>query len=112
MESQKLHQEIRKLEESARRSSNWADKVEKSKIGYDPRKDTNRSIGTRAYLGEKSKRMQQSAIQEKEELLKNLEQPAELKPLPLVHHKEVYIKARDLALSYHGEVCANHIIRI
>lgn len=117
-ENEKLRGEIRKLEESARRSGQWAEKVESTKIGFDPKKETNRSIGTRAYIGEKSRRMQQrrknlerrqqGAIEEKSKLLKNLEEPVELKLMPLTHHKEIYVKARDLRLYYGEKVVKNH----
>ena len=109
-ENEKQKKEIRKLEASARRTAAWADQVEDTKIGYNPLKDTNRNISSRSYIGEKSRRMQQRrknlerrqdhAMEEKTKLLKNLESPADLKLMPLSHHKEVYIRARDLSLSY------------
>ena len=69
-------------------------------------------MGTRAYIGEKARRMQQrrknlerrqqTAVREKEHLLKNLEQPAQLRLTPLTHHKETYIRVKDAAVSYDG----------
>lgn len=109
-QNEKLKKDIRKLEESAKRTAMWAEKVESSKIGFDPKKEHDRFIDTRAYISEKSRRMQQrrknlerrqsGAIDEKSELLKNLEQTVELKLMPLVHHKEVYIKAGDVSIWY------------
>ena len=113
-ENEKHKKEIKKLEESARQSAAWAERVESTKIGFSPFKDTNRNIDSRAYIGEKSRRMQQrrknlerrqwEAIEEKSGLLKNLETPADLKLMPLEHHKEVYIRAKDLSLSYGEKV--------
>lgn len=117
-QNEKLKRDIRKLEDAAKRTAKWADKVEGTKIGFDPTKEHDRSVGTRAYIGEKSRKMQQrrknlerrqqNAINEKGGLMKNIEQPVELKLLPLQHHKEVYIKAEDLSLAYgENEVLKN-----
>ena len=112
-ENEKLKQEIKKLQVSARASAAWADKVERSKIGFNPVKEHDRFLDTRAYLGEKSKRMQQrrknlerrqqKSIEEKSELLKNLEETKQLKLQPLQHYKETYVRLKDYSLSY-GEM--------
>ena len=109
-ENEKLKQEIKKMEESARKASAWAEKAENTKIGFNPLKEHDRFLDTRAYIGEKARRMQQSrknlerrqqtAIREKEQLLKNLEQPAQLRLTPLTHHKETYIRIKDASVSY------------
>ena len=109
-ENDKLKQEIKKLQESARISAAWADKVERSKIGFNPVKEHDRCLDTRAYMGEKSRRMQQRRknlerrqqkdIEEKSMLLKNLEETKELKLQPLNHHKETYIRMKEYGLSY------------
>lgn len=108
--NKKLKGEIRKLEASARKTAAWAEKIEGTKIGFDPIKEHERSKDTRAYIGEKSKRMQQrrknlqqrqqKAAADKAELLKDIEEPVELKLTPLIHHKEVYVRCRDLTLAY------------
>lgn len=109
-ENEKRKSEIAKLEKAAKQSQEWANKAERSKIGFNPLKDTNRSIDSRAYIAEKSRRMQQrrknlerrqaSAIEAKKQLLKDLETPQDLKLMPLAHHKEVYIRAQDLDMYY------------
>lgn len=109
-ENEKYKKEIRRLQATARQSGGWADKVESRKIGYEKAREDNYFIGSRAYLGEKSRKMQQrrknlerrqqKAIEEKSKLLKNLEETVDLKIMPLEHHKEVYIKAEALCLSY------------
>ena len=50
--------EIGKLKAAADKSSRWADKNENSKIGFDPVKEHDRSIATRAFIGAKTKKMQ------------------------------------------------------
>lgn len=108
-ENEKLKKEIKKLEESAKRTQLWADKVEGSKIGFNPRREE-RNIDTRAYIGEKSRRMQQrrknlerrqeNAIEDKSKLLKNIESAESLKIIPLTHHKETLVYAKELSLCY------------
>ncbi len=108
-ENEKLRREIKSLQESARRTARWADKIEQTKIGFDPTREE-RNISTRAYIGEKSKRMQQrrknlerrqsTAIDEKEGLLKNIEETVQLKLKVLKFHKDVLIRAKELVLGY------------
>ena len=79
-ENEKLKQEIKKMEESARKASAWAEKAENTKIGFNPLKEHDRFLDTRAYIGEKARRMQQrrknlerrqqTAIREKEQPFK------------------------------------------
>lgn len=109
-ENEKLKKEISKLKEAARRTAMWADKAESRKIGYDPIKEHDRSMGTRAYIGAKSARMQQqrknldyrrtAAIEEKETLLKDIETVPDLKLPTLMHHKQTLIHAEKLSLGY------------
>ena len=109
-ENEKHQSEITKLRAAADRSSRWADKNESTKIGYDPVKEHDRNIATRAYIGAKTKKMQSRVknyekrigreIEEKEGLLKDIESVAELKLNPLQFHKEVLIRAKDLRLWY------------
>lgn len=111
-ENDRLKREIGRLESAARKSRGWADKVESQKIGKSPL-DSHFSAGTRPYLGEKSRKMQMRrknlerrqgrAIDEKKELLKNLEEPELLKLMPLEHHKQVLVEAKDCSLAYPGK---------
>ncbi len=121
-QNQKLKKEISALEESARRAAKWADKAESTKIGFDPIKEHDRSMGSRAYIGEKSRRMQQrrknlerrqqGAAEEKRGLLKDLEVPPTLKLMPLVHHKETYLRINDFSYSYDGKREVLHKLRL
>jgi len=59
--NEKLKKDIKRLESAARQSSQWADKVESTKMGKGAaatRKKGHTSIDTRAYNAEKSRRMQ------------------------------------------------------
>lgn len=109
-ENEKLKQEIRKMESAARQRGLWADKAEGRKIGYDPIKEHDRLIGTRAYIGAKSKKMQQNrknlerrqqaAVEERKGLLKDIEATSALKVMPLKHHREVYIRCKNMDIFY------------
>lgn len=109
-ENERLKREIGKLEASARKTAAWADKVERTKIGFDPVKEPERNIATRAYIGEKSRRMQQrrknlerrqqADMEKKQKLLKDMEKTTSLKMTLLSHHRERYVSARDLCIVY------------
>lgn len=109
-ENEKHLREIDKLNEASDRIRRWADKSENSKIGYDPIKETDRSIDSRAYIGSKTKKMQsrvkqmekriQAEIEEKEGLLQDIETNINLKIMPLKHHKEVLVSAYRYGLGY------------
>lgn len=116
MENEKHKKEIQKLKKTADQTRNWADKNERSKIGFDPVKEHDRSISTRAYIGAKTKKMQSrvkqmeeriaSEIAQKEGLLQDIENMADLKLQPLNHHKEVLILAKEYGLAYvNGNTC-------
>ena len=109
-ENEKHLKEIGKLKQAAARSARWADKNENTKIGIDPVKDHDRGCGTRPYIGAKTKKMQSRVkqlehrinreIEEKEGLLADLEQIADLKLTPLIHHKETLVNIRDYGVRY------------
>lgn len=109
-ENEKHLAEIRKLKKAAKRASDWADKNESTKIGFDPVKEHDRGNGARPYIGAKTKKMQRRVTQmvkrmdreisEKEGLLKDLEQPVDLKLSSLSHHKKRLVDIRDYSLQY------------
>lgn len=107
-ENEKHLQEIQKLKKAAKRTADWANKNESTKIGFDPLKEH----ATRAYIGAKTKKMQSRVTQmakridreigEKEGLLKDLEKTVDLKLAPLSHHKETLVAIRDYSVQYEG----------
>ena len=109
-ENEKHLKEISKLKAAADRAERWADKNEATKIGFDPTKEHDRFLDTRAFIGAKTKKMQSrvknfekridSEIEEKEGLLQDIEREISLKLNPLKHHKEVLVSARDLSIKY------------
>ena len=112
-ENEKLKKDIKRLETAARQSAQWADKVESAKMGKGAaatRKGGHVNIDTRAYNAEQSRRMQQrrknlerrqqSALEEKSALLKNIETADSLKIHPLAYHTSRLLSAENLAVSY------------
>lgn len=109
-ENEKHLKEIGKLRQAADQVSRWADRNERTKIGFDPIKEHDRSLSTRSFIAAKTKKMQsrvknmenriQNEIEEKEGLLVDLEQPVDLKLMPLSHHKKTLIYVRELSLKY------------
>lgn len=110
MENEKHIKEIHKLKKASERTKQWADKNERTKIGFDPVKEPDRSISTRSFIGAKTKKMQSRVkqmenridreIEEKEGLLQDIENPADLKIMPLQHHKKRLLLANEYGLKY------------
>lgn len=109
-ENEKHLKEIVKLKNAARRTAEWADKNERTKIGFNPVKEHDRCIAARAYIGAKTKKMQSRVtqmskridreIEEKEGLLQDLEKSVDLRLTPLSHPKDRLVHIRDYRLQY------------
>ena len=106
-ENEKLKKEIKRLEKSAREKADWSNKTEASKIGtgaYD-----------RGYIGHKAAKMmkrskviearQQTAIEEKSKLLKNIEASGSLKITQPDYHSNRFA-ALDGVSVFYGEKAA------
>lgn len=109
-ENEKHQKEIRKLNKAAKQVSEWADKNERTKIGFDPIKEHDRCLSTRSFIGAKTKKMQSRVkqmekridreIEEKEGLLQDIETPLDLKLFPFSHHKKRLINIKEYSLQY------------
>lgn len=99
-EDARLKKDISRLQQAARRTSNWSDRVEASKVGaYD-----------KGFVGHKAAKMmkraksiqarQEEAISKKSALRKDLEQAQSLKLSPLCHHAQVLVECSKLVLGY------------
>ena len=115
-ENERLKKDIKRLEAAARQSARWADKVESAKMGKGAaatRKKGHANIDTRAYYAEKSRRMQQrrknlehrqeSALEDKSKLLKNIETAEPLKMRPLIYHTNRLLSLDNLSVAYNGQ---------
>lgn len=109
-ENEKHRKEIKKLKQAAKRTADWADKNERTKIGFDPVKEPDRCKSTRSFIGAKTKKMQsrvtniekriEREIEEKEGLLTDIERVKELKLSPMMYHKRVLVNFKDYSFRY------------
>lgn len=113
-ENEKLKKDIKRLSDAAKRTGGWSDEVEKSKNGT-------RNSGLRVdkgYVGHKAAKMmkrskameqrQQSAVEEKSKLLKNIESSDSLKISQLTFHKNRLAELDHISI-YYGDktVCTD-----
>ncbi|MEE8885067.1 MAG: ATP-binding cassette domain-containing protein [Eubacteriales bacterium] len=105
-ENEKLKKEAARLSEAARQSSEWSDKVERSKKGA----TSSGSKVDRGFVGHKSAKMMQkaknyerrmqAAADEKTKLLHNVETAETLELRPLSYPKHTLVTGKDIALYY------------
>jgi len=104
--NEKLKKDIKRLSDSAKRTGGWSHEVEKSKNGT-------RNSGSKVdkgYIGHKAAKMmkrsknieqrQQSAIQEKSKLLKNIESAERLQIHQLDFHKNEIVQLENVSIAY------------
>lgn len=114
-ENEKLKKDIKRLKQAAKQNENWANKAESAKMGKGAaklRKKGHAGMDAMAYYGEKSRRKQQqrknlerrqqTAIEDKSKLLKNLERSDSLKIKQLAYHKTQYCSLSGVSI-YYGE---------
>ncbi|MBU3145812.1 Lsa family ABC-F type ribosomal protection protein [Clostridium sp. CF012] len=105
-ENEKLRRDINRLSESAKRTNNWSNDVEKSKKGT----TNSGSKLDKGYVGHKAAKMmkrsksienrQQAAIEEKSKLLKNIESSDSLKISQLTFHKDKLVELENVSIFY------------
>jgi len=108
-ENIKIKKDIARLSAAAKRTSDWSDKAEARKIGFDPA-ITEKSIARRSSEGAKAKKMmkrakaikerQRSSMEEKSKLLKNLESCDSLKLSQLEFHTKCLVELRNVSIYY------------
>jgi len=114
-ENEKLRRDITRLTIAAKRTSDWSDKVEKTKFGT-------RNSGVRpdrGYLGHKAAKMmkrsktiearQQSAIEDKAKLLKNIESAERLKISQLNFYIDRLIELENVSIFYGDKTACEHV---
>lgn len=105
-QNESLQKDIVRLQQAAKRSAVWSDRVEASKIG----------AADKGYVGHKAAKMmkrskaiearQQQAIEQKSGLLKNIESVENLKLTPLIYHADTLATFSDVSVCYDGNtVC-------
>ncbi|HML36513.1 MAG TPA: ABC-F type ribosomal protection protein [Bacillota bacterium] len=107
-ENEKLKKEIKSMAAAARRTSDWSDRVEKTKNGtlLSGLKPDKGYIGHQAAkMMKRSKALearQEHAMEEKSRLLKNIEAADSLSIKPRSYHSERLIEAENLSILYDG----------
>ncbi len=108
-QNEKLKREIKSLETAAKKAAEHSDKIERSKIGFDPNK-TEKSISRRPLMARKAKKLMNRSksietriagdIEKKSGLLRNIETTASLKLPQMQFFSRRLISVRDLAINY------------
>lgn len=114
-ENEKLLQDIARLSAAGKRTAGWSDKGEKAKFGT-------RDSGLRpdrGYIGHKSAKMmkrakviearQQSAMEEKSKLLKNIESSARLKLSQVGFHAERLVQLENVSIFYDAKKACERV---
>ncbi len=110
-ENEKLKKEVKRLEKTAKEKADWSDKIEASKIGT--------GAFDRGYIGHKAAKMmkrsksiekrQQTAVEAKSKLLKNLETSDSLKIHPLTHHTKNLVMLDNISINYGSKIVCENI---
>ncbi|MGI6176392.1 MAG: ribosomal protection-like ABC-F family protein [Christensenellales bacterium] len=101
-ENERLKKEIGRLNTACRRTAGWSNETERSKFGE--------KVPDRGFIGHKSAKMmkrakslknrRQSAVADKEKLLKNIERQDDLKIQPLAYHTDCLVTLKDVRIRY------------
>lgn len=108
-QNERLKKDISHLKQAARRTSDWSDKVEATKIGMGP--CDRGAVGHKAAkMMKRSKAIEERrerAIEEKSKLLKNTETADDLKLITAEYHSDTMLSFSKVAVCYDGkEICA------
>lgn len=114
-ENEKLKKDIERLSSAAKRTSDWSNKVEKTKNGT-------RNSGSKVdkgYVGHKAAKMmkrskaiesrQQSAIDDKSVLLKNIESSERLKISQVNFHADRLVELQNISIFYGKKVACENV---
>lgn len=105
-QNERLQKDISRLHQSAKRSEVWSDRVEESKIGAADKGNVGHKAAKMMKRSKSIEARQQKAIEQKSELLKNIETAERLKIFPLSYYADTLVSFSDVAVSYDGnEVC-------
>lgn len=111
-QNKKLQQSIGRLQQAAAQASRWSDKTEKSKFGASTQKGAPPMVD-KGYIGHKAAKMMQRSkslerrkekeIEEKKQLLKDVEQASPLMLNVLQPEKKELLVAEEIAFGYAGK---------
>ena len=101
-QNERLQKDIRRLRQAARRTADWSDKVERSKIGAGDKGHVGHMAAKMMQRSKNLQHRQQRAVEEKSRLLKNVEYDETLKIWPLPYHSEKLAEYRQVSVVYDG----------
>ncbi len=114
-ENEKLKKDINRLSKSAKRASGWSHLVEKTKNGT----TNSGSKLDKGYVGHKAAKMmkrsksiekrQQTAIDEKSKLLKNIESSDSLNISQLAYHKNLLVEFENVSIFYDDKMVCKDV---
>lgn len=99
-ENEKLKKDIKRLTKAARRTSDWSDQVEKSKVGAADKGHIGHMAAKMMQKSKNLERRQKKSIEKKSQLLKNIEAKEELKIVSLKFHDKRVLELSDIAIHY------------
>lgn len=115
MENEKLKKDIKRLSSAAKQTSDWSDKVEKTKNGT---KDSGLKPD-KGYIGHKAEKMmkrsksiesrRQSAVLEKSNLLKNMESSDSLKISHMNFHTSRLVELDNISIFYGEKIACENV---
>ena len=114
-QNEKLKKDINRLEIASKNTANWSDKIEKTKYNT----TNSGSSVDRGYIGHQSAKMMkrskvmekriERAIEEKSNLLNDIDRSDSLKIIPLESRKNPLILVKDLQISYDSKNIFNKV---
>jgi len=114
-ENERLRKDIRRLSDASKRTSDWADRVEKTKLGT-------KNSGLKpdkGYIGHKAAKMmkrskaidgrRQAVLEDQSALLKNLESSEPLKLAQLPYHANRFVSLDRVSVFYGGKAACRDV---
>lgn len=98
----RLQSEIRQLKQAAARTANWSDRVERTKIGADDKGHVGHMAAKMMKRSKAIETRRERAIEEKSQLLKNIEQDEPLKLVPLTYRADRLVSFEEVQVRYAG----------
>ena len=108
-QNKRLKKDINRLQQSAKRSSQWSDRVEASKIGAADKGFVGHKAAKMMKRSENIEARQQQAIKQKSSLLKNIETVEDLKLSPQKYHANTLVSYSEVACCYDGKVISEPV---
>ena len=100
VQNERLKKDLKRLSQASRRTAEWSDRIEASKIG----------AADKGYVGHQAAKMmkrskvlekrRQNAIEEKAKLLKDIQIVQDLKITPLSHRKKILLNVDKVVIRY------------